>query len=82
MSEIVDIKGKKRLNCSKCGLTIRIPPREISIEKINRMKDVKKISKLLKESISTADTASNVIILVCPNCNNAIICKDEFTQIQ
>jgi DNA-directed RNA polymerase subunit M/transcription elongation factor TFIIS len=80
MSKIVDITGKKTVKCSKCGFTIKISPREIDIEKLKHIKDVEKISKLLKNSESDTTFASNIRILICPKCNYAIICKDEFTQ--
>jgi hypothetical protein len=80
MSKIVDVTGKKIVNCSKCGFTIKILPREIDVEKLRHMKDIEKISKLLKKPGFDTSFASNIRILICPKCNYAIICKDEFTQ--
>jgi len=80
MSKIVDITGIKSVNCSKCGFAIEIPPREIDMEKLRHMEDVKKILELLKQTGSDTDIASNTRILICPKCNCVIVCRDEFTQ--
>lgn len=80
MSKIIDITGKKSVNCPQCGFTINLPPREISMEKLRHMEDVKKISELLKKTRADRETASNPRILICPMCNSPIVCKDAFTD--
>ena len=81
MSKIIDVTGKKSVNCPKCGFKIEIPPRTISMEKLGRMKDVKKVSELLIKTGVDSEAASNPIILICPLCNHPIVCRDEFSDV-
>jgi len=80
MSKIIDITGKKSINCPECGFTIEIPPRKISMEKLGHMKDVKKVSELLIKTGADREVVSNPRILICPLCNHPIVCRDEFTD--
>lgn len=63
-SKIIDITRKKSFNCSKCGLTICVPPRGISIGKLRHMRAVQK--ELLKKTGADSAVTSNTRILICP----------------
>jgi DNA-directed RNA polymerase subunit RPC12/RpoP len=79
MSKIIDITGKKTVNCTECGFTIQVPPRELSMEKLRHMRDVRKVADLLKKT-GADKGASNIRILICSNCSSVLACKDEFTD--
>lgn len=79
MSKIIDITGKKTVTCTECGFTIQVPPRELSMEKLRRMKDIKKVADLLKQT-GADKGALNIRILICPKCGHPLMCRDEFTD--
>ena len=81
MNKIIDVTGKQSVNCPKCGFTIAISPRTISMEKLGHMNDVKKVSELLKKTEVDSEAASNPIILICPLCNYTIVCRDKFSNV-
>jgi DNA-directed RNA polymerase subunit RPC12/RpoP len=66
--EIIDISGKKEIECPHCGFLLKIQPRTISMEKLRHMEDVKQIVEWKKKH-TNADA----------NCGKPIICKDEFS---
>jgi hypothetical protein len=49
----------------------------MSMEKLRHMRDVKKVSELLKKTKAGRTAALNTMILMCPNCGKPIACKDE-----
>lgn len=77
MSKIIDVTGKKSVNCPECGFAIDVPLREISMEKLRHIRDVKKVSELLKKTKAGKTVALNTMILICPNCGKPIPCKDK-----
>jgi DNA-directed RNA polymerase subunit M/transcription elongation factor TFIIS len=79
-SKIIDITCKKKFNCTECGFAIDVPPREITLEKLSHMAEVKKVSELLKKTGVDAPTL-NMRILICPKCKRLLVCKDDFTDV-
>ena len=76
--EIVDITGKKSLNCTNCNFLIDIPPREISMEKLRHMQEGKVFAEWHKKNVGTT-AVSNVRLVICPNCGQPIICTDKYS---
>jgi DNA-directed RNA polymerase subunit RPC12/RpoP len=79
---LVDMRGKKSINCPHCGFKIDIPLREISMSKLKHMAEVKQFGKWTeqfrnKETIGIGNSA----VMICPQCNKPILCIDEFTTI-
>jgi predicted RNA-binding Zn-ribbon protein involved in translation (DUF1610 family) len=79
--KIVDISGKKSIDCPFCGFTLYFPPRTISMEKLEHMQDVNRSTEWRKKHISAdIQGIANVRMLICTNCGKPIICKDEFSR--
>ena len=47
------------------------------MDKLRHIRDVKKVTKLLKKTKAGRTVALNTMILVCPNCGKPTVCKDE-----
>ena len=81
--EFVDVKGKKSFKCPRCSNNITVPLREISMEKLQHLKQVEQIEKWHKEHTAKQDPnihgVGNVRIMFCPQCGIALILKDEFS---
>ena len=85
----IDISEKKRLTCTKCGYDIEIPPRTISMEKLEHMADVEEFSSfstgLVKDDLVEPEarhlSITNVRVMTCKNCGNIMPCFDEFSHI-
>ena len=79
--KIIDIKGKKSVNCPYCGFKIDVVPREISMEGLKHMKEVEKFGELHKKTVSKdIHGLVNLRAGICPNCNKPIFFKDEFSK--
>ena len=76
--EIVDITGKKSVNCINCNFQIDIPLREISMKKIRHMEETKAFAEWHKKNVGTT-AVSNVRLVICPNCGQPMVCTDEFS---
>ena len=81
--EFVDVKGKKSFNCPRCNYAIQVPPREISMKRLEHMSAVEWFEKWHKEHVSKNNPdvhgAGNVRLMICPECHITLILKDEFT---
>jgi len=74
--EIVDITGKKSLNCVNCNFLIDIPQREISMKKLRHMQETKAFAEWHKKNVGMA-AFGNVRLVICINCGQPMICTDE-----
>jgi hypothetical protein len=75
--KIVDVTGKKSIECPNCGFTIDIPPRTVSIEKLRHMHAVKRFAEWQKNL--GLHGLANVRVLLCPRCGEPTICTDPFS---
>jgi len=80
---IIDIIGKKVFECPYCGFEIKVPPRNLSMEKLRHMQDVKRVADLrAKDAYKPGDGKggiANLRAFICPNCTEPIFGTDEFS---
>lgn len=74
---IIDVTGKKSIECPTCGYTLNIPPRTMSMEKLEHMQHVKNWREWRKQHGDHA--MGNVRVLICSKCGSATICTDQFS---
>ena len=76
--KIVDITGKKKIKCPRCGLESNIPPRTLSKETLKHMQEVKDFVEWSKRA-TQGQGMGNVRLAMCPRCKQVMICTDKFS---
>jgi len=75
---IVKVNDKNQVKCPNCGYLINAPPREISLNKLKHMNEVKELTHLHGSKDTTKLT--NVRALICPECGGPVIVLDRFSN--
>ncbi|MDH5595905.1 MAG: hypothetical protein OEY40_04235 [Candidatus Bathyarchaeota archaeon] len=76
--KIVDITDQKQIQCPHCGFTVNIPPRTLSMEKLEHMKLIKNFAEWRKKQ-GVGHGVGNARVVVCPECEQPTICTDQFS---
>ena len=79
ISDFIPIEGKTFIYCTKCGTKLPIPPR--TQESLEHIREVEAASDRIR--YVTPDAEGRVAFtrtMLCPTCNNVMICKDRYTK--
>jgi hypothetical protein len=81
--QTIDATGLKEITCPHCGYTNKLPPRTLSLEKLRKMQDTKKIHESIRKEglIVGGKTLINPRAMVCSNCQKISILKDSFSEL-
>lgn len=77
---IIDVTGKDRVKCPKCGLPIKVPARTISLRHLEVVQEQKQLAQNELVNMGLFPLIVNPRYSTqCPVCNQSIICIDQFS---